>query len=82
MLFLEENAWNVPRCITHVQNQCTAHLNNVAFAIAVAAISAVYAVKEEGEGDGRGWVGMINQTTFILLILLNVVVSFTEIRIY
>lgn len=27
--------------------------------------SIVYTVKEEGEGDGRGWVGVINQTTFI-----------------
>ena len=44
--------------------------------------SIVYTVKEEGEGDGRGWVGVINQTTFILLILLNVLVSLTEIRIH
>ena len=45
--------------------------------------SIVYTVTEEGDGDGRGgWAGVINQTTFILLILLNILVSFTEIRIY
>lgn len=65
-------------------------LNDVHFAV------AVYIVKEEAarRGDDRGWVGVvlvffflwvgvvIKQTTFLLLILLNVLVSFPEIRIY
>lgn len=64
-------------------------LNDVHFAV------AVYIVKEEAarRGDDRRWVGVvlvfflwvgvvIKQTTFLLLILLNVLVSFPEIRIY
>lgn len=65
-------------------------LNDVHFAV------AVYIVKKEAarRGDDRGWVGVvlvffflwvgvvIKQTTFLLLILLNVLVSFPEIRIY
>jgi len=64
-------------------------LNDVHFAV------AVYIEKEEAarRGDDRGWVGVvlvfflwvgvvIKQTTFLLLILLNVLVSFPEIRIY
>lgn len=63
--------------------------NDVHFAV------AVYIVKKEAarRGDDRGWVGVvlvfflwvgvvIKQTTFLLLILLNVLVSFPEIRIY
>lgn len=40
-------------------------------------------MKEEGAGDdGRGIGVVIKQTTFILSILLNVLVSFTEIEIF